>query len=196
MAEYFQLLRRDLTGSLPAPQWPAHTQLDHYRDELAPAIHAVLRMTQEQGGGRVPHLQAWQHQFITDAEFDPTLCLVASNGDGILGVAQCWTSSYIKNLVVHPRMQGRGLGRALLLNAFKVFQQRREGFVDLKVLEDNQRAQRFWRRQGFIATRLRRGIDTGGRLNDLEVMVKPLAGGTLADYLTLMPRDAPDADLP
>ena len=47
MAEYFQLLRRDLTTSLPAPQWPANTRLDHYRDELAPAIHAVLRMTQE-----------------------------------------------------------------------------------------------------------------------------------------------------
>jgi ribosomal protein S18 acetylase RimI-like enzyme len=58
--------------------------------------------------------------------------------------AQCWTSAYIKNLVVHPRAQRLGLGRALLLNAFKVFQQRREGFVDLKVLEDNLRAQRLY----------------------------------------------------
>jgi len=53
-----------------------------------------------------------------------------------------------------------------------------------------------WLRQAFTVTRLRCGIDTGGRLNDLQVMVKPLAGGTLADYLTLVPRDAPDADLP
>ena len=60
MSEYFQLLRRDLTASLPAPQWPAGTQLDHYRDELAPAIHAVLRMTQDQGGGRVPSLEEWR----------------------------------------------------------------------------------------------------------------------------------------
>ena len=89
MAEYFQLLRRDLTASLPAPLWPANTRLDYYRDELAPAIHAVLRMTQEQGGGRVASLEEWRRQFITDAEFDPTLCLVASNAEGILGVAQC-----------------------------------------------------------------------------------------------------------
>ena len=77
MTAYYQLLRRDLTGSLPAPQWPAGTVLDHYRDALAPAIHAVLRMTQDQGGGRVANLQTWQHRFITDAEFDPALCLVA-----------------------------------------------------------------------------------------------------------------------
>ena len=84
MADYFQLLRRDLTGSLPAPQWPADTRLDHYRDELAPAIHAVLRMTQDQGGGRVASLDDWRRQFVSDAECDPTLCLVASNAAGRL----------------------------------------------------------------------------------------------------------------
>ncbi len=73
MGEYYQLLRRDLTGSLPAPQWPANTRLDHYRDELAPAIHAVLRMTQDQDGGRVGHLEEWRQQFVTDADYDPTL---------------------------------------------------------------------------------------------------------------------------
>lgn len=150
MAEYFQLLRRDLTASLPAPQWPANTRLDHYRDELAPAIHAVLRMTQEQGGGRVASLEEWRRQFITDAEFDPTLCLVASNEDGILGVAQCWTSAFIKNLSIHPCAQGQGLGRALLLHAFDVFKQRGEPYVDLKVLESNQRARQLYESAGMV----------------------------------------------
>jgi len=68
-------------------------------------------------------------------------------------VAQCWTSAYIKNLVVHPRAQGRGLGRALLLHAFNVFQQRREGFVDLKVLEDNVRAQHLYESVGMHVVR-------------------------------------------
>ena len=150
MAEYFQLLRRDLTASLPAPQWPADTRLDHYRDELAPAIHAVLRMTQEQGGGRVASLEEWRRQFITDAEFDPTLCLVASNADGILGVAQCWTSAFIKNLSIHPCAQGQGLGRALLLHTFHVFKQRGEPYVDLKVLESNQRARQLYESAGMV----------------------------------------------
>lgn len=149
MADYFQLLRRDLTGSLPAPQWPADTRLDHYRDELAPAIHAVLRMTQDQGGGRVASLDDWRRLFVTDAEFDPTLCLVASNADGILGVAQCWTSAFIKNLAVHPCAQGQGLGRALLLHSFQVFKQRGEPYVDLKVLESNLRARRLYESAGM-----------------------------------------------
>jgi ribosomal protein S18 acetylase RimI-like enzyme len=150
LSEYYQLLRRDLTGSLPAPQWPAGTRLDHYRDALAPAIHAVLRMTQEQGGGRVPTLETWQQQFVTDAEFDPSLCLVASNDDGILGVAQCWTSAFIKNLSVHPCAQGQGLGRALLLHAFQVFKQRGEPCVDLKVLESNLRARQLYESAGMV----------------------------------------------
>lgn len=149
MSDYFQLLRRDLTGSLPAPQWPAGVQLDHYRDDLAPAIHAVLCLTQEQGGGRVPNLETWRHQFSTDAEFDPTLCLVVSNDDGILGVAQCWTSAFIKNLSIHPCAQGQGLGRALLLHSFQVFKQRGEPYVDLKVLESNGRARQLYESAGM-----------------------------------------------
>ena len=149
MADYFQLLRRDLTGSLPAPQWPADTRLDHYRDELAPAIHAVQRMTQDQGGGRVASLDDWRRQFVSDAECDPTLCLVASNADGILAVAQCWTSAFIKNLAVHPCAQGPGLGRALLLHSFQVFKQRGEPYVDLKVLESNLRARQLYESAGM-----------------------------------------------
>lgn len=149
MAEYFQLLRRDLTTALPAPQWPAGTQLDHYRADLAPAIHAVLRLTQDQGGGRVPNLETWQHQFTTDAEFDPTLCLVASNDEGIFAVAQCWTSAFIKNLSVHPCAQGQGLGRALLLHSFQTFKQRGEPYVDLKVRESNLRARQLYESAGM-----------------------------------------------
>nr|WP_189655493.1 N-acetyltransferase [Pseudomonas lurida] len=143
------MLRRDLTTALPAPQWPAGTQLDHYRADLAPAIHAVLRLTQDQGGGRVPNLETWQHQFTTDAEFDPTLCLVASNDEGILAVAQCWTSAFIKNLSVHPCAQGQGLGRALLLHSFQTFKQRGEPYVDLKVRESNLRARQLYESAGM-----------------------------------------------
>ena len=150
MTAYYQLLRRDLTKSLPAPQWPADTRLDHYRNELAPAIHAVLRMTQAQGGGHVANLDTWQQQVITDAEFDPTLCLVASNVDGILGVAQCWTSAFIEHLCIHPCAQGQGLGRALLLHSFQVFKQRGEPYVDLKVLESNRRARQLYESAGMV----------------------------------------------
>jgi ribosomal protein S18 acetylase RimI-like enzyme len=146
-------MRRNLAEVVPPFTWPTGVQLSEYRPELAAAVHHLMEMGYLDGGGRVPVLEVWQQRFETDPEYDPGLCFIALDAEGIVAVCQCWTSAYIKNLVVHPRAQGQGLGRALLLNAFKVFQQRREGFVDLKVLEDNLRAQRLYERVGMYVVR-------------------------------------------
>ena len=154
MAEQFCfLMRRNLTEAVPDFIWPQDIVLTHYRPELAEPVHQLMEMGYQQGGGRVPALDLWQRRFETDPEYDPSLCFIALDAQGVVGVAQCWTSAYIKNLVVHPRAQGRGLGRALLLHAFNVFQQRREGFVDLKVLEDNVRAQHLYESVGMRVVR-------------------------------------------
>ncbi|CAI8871213.1 mycothiol synthase [Pseudomonas sp. IT-P100] len=147
------LMRRNLVEVVPAITWPPGIVLHNYRPELAEAVHRLMELGYLEGGGRVPALDTWQQRFETDPEYDPSLCFIALDADGIVGVCQCWTSAYIKNLVVHPRAQGRGLGRALLLNAFNVFQQRHEGFVDLKVLEDNVRAQRLYESCGMYVVR-------------------------------------------
>ena len=139
--------------SLPAITWPQGIVLSDYRPELAHAVHQLMELGYQEGGGRVSALDVWQQRFETDPEYDPTLCFIALDAEGIVGVCQCWTSAFIKNLVVHPRAQGQGLGRALLLHAFNVFQQRREGFVDLKVLEDNLRAQRLYESAGMYVVR-------------------------------------------
>lgn len=146
-------MRRDFREDTPPICLPDGIQLSTYCIELAPAVHQLMQLGYEEGGGRVPPLDVWQQRFESDPEYDPALCLIASDLEGVVGVVQCWTSAYIKNLVVHPRAQRLGLGRALLLNAFKVFQQRREGFVDLKVLEDNLRAQRLYESAGMYRVR-------------------------------------------
>ncbi|KAE9643605.1 GNAT family N-acetyltransferase [Pseudomonas sp. PB106] len=146
-------MRRDLSEVAPDAQWPCDFELCVYREELAPAVHQLMQIGHRKGGGSVPPLEQWQRRFESDPEYDPTLCLIACDAEGVVGVALCWTSSYIKSLVVHPRAQGLGLGRALLLNAFKVFQQRREGFVDLRVLEDNLRAQQLYESAGMYVVR-------------------------------------------
>lgn len=146
-------MRRDLRADLPDIRWPDAVEVSTYRAQTAAAVHELMQLGHREGGGRVPAFEVWQQRFESDPEYDPALCFVASDADGVVGVAQCWTSSYIKNLVVHPRLKGHGLGRALLLNAFKVFQQRREGFVDLKVLEDNRRAQRLYENAGMYVVR-------------------------------------------
>jgi len=117
-----------------------------------------------------------------------TLVLVAD-----LGAPGVW---HIALLLVDQAQHGSGLAAQVLagLQAWAGGQGAR--WLRLGVVVGNLRAQRFWLRQGFTVTPLRRGIDTGGRPNDMQVMMKLLAGGTLADDLTLVPRDAPDADLP
>lgn len=69
-------------------------------------------------------------------------------------------------------------------------------WLRLGVVAGNARAERFWQARGFGEVRRREGVDTGGRVNDVRVLVKPLAGGTLADYLDRVPRDRPDSMLP
>ena len=149
-------MRRNLAEVVPAITWPRGIVLGEYCPESAEAVHRLMESGYEHGGGRVPALDLWQQRFATDPEYDPSLCFIALDAEGIVGVCQCWTSAYIKILVVHPRAQGQGLGRALLLHAFNVFQQRREGFVDLKVLEDNLRAQRLYESVGMSVVRRER----------------------------------------
>jgi ribosomal protein S18 acetylase RimI-like enzyme len=151
--DFCYLMRRNLAEAVPTITWPEGIVLSQYRPELAAAVHHLMELGYQEGGGRVPALEVWQQRFETDPEYDPALCFIALDADGIAGVCQCWTSAYIKNLAVHPRAQRLGLGRALLLQAFHVFQQRREGFVDLKVLEDNLRALRLYESAGMYVVR-------------------------------------------
>ena len=75
------------------------------------------------------------------------------DGNGIAGVAQCWTSAFVKDLAVRPRLRRRGLGSALLLQAFRTFRERGAAFVDLKVVADNlSGALRLYRSHGMRET--------------------------------------------
>ena len=66
-------------------------------------------------------------------------------------------------------------------------------FLRLGVVLGNDRAVRFWRREGYRETRRRDGFVVGQQSNVLLVMAKPLDGGTLDEYLSMVPRDRPGA---
>ncbi|MCV2358223.1 GNAT family N-acetyltransferase [Paucibacter sp. TC2R-5] len=68
-------------------------------------------------------------------------------------------------------------------------------WLRLGVVVGNVRAERFWASQGFVELRQRHGVPSGSRLNSIRVMLKPLAGATQAEYLALVARDRPDAQL-
>ena len=65
-------------------------------------------------------------------------------------------------------------------------------WVRLAVVEGNVRAERFWEKAGFTEVRRHHAAEMGQRLNTLRIMVKPLAGGALAGYYALIPRDRPE----
>jgi len=144
-----QLLRKDLDDLLDIPQWPTGIRVGVLRADLMEPVHALLKLGYRDGGGSVEGFAEWRDRFISDAEFDPSLCLIAMDEHGLVGVALCWTSTYIKDLVVHPRRRGQGLGLALLRQAFKVFASRGEAFVDLKVMENNRVARQLYERAGM-----------------------------------------------
>lgn len=145
-AAHYWLMRRDLGPALDHPGWPNAVRLVEFTAQNAPAIHQLLMLGGEHGGGRVADYPTWMDAFDADPEFDRTLCFVLEDAQGVVAVAQCWTSAFIRNLVVHPRAHRQGLGLALLNKAFAVFRERGEGHVDLKVMESNLGARRLYER--------------------------------------------------
>jgi predicted GNAT superfamily acetyltransferase len=67
-------------------------------------------------------------------------------------------------------------------------------FMRLGVVQGNARAERFWASEGYVRVRDRPGIPMGPRTVTVQVMVKPIAGGSLDHYVALVPRDRTDDD--
>lgn len=154
MAQTFVLrMRRELSGAIEPPVWPAGVVLRTLsakpEKKLAQAAHAVLEAGFWEGGGGAPVFRQWWKAVSRDDEFDPALFFLAVDGGNVIGMAQCWTSSFIKDLAVHPSARRRGLGRALMLATFHVFAQRGSTHVDLKVREENAAAQALYRSIGM-----------------------------------------------
>jgi ribosomal protein S18 acetylase RimI-like enzyme len=138
------LMRRDLDGPIAPPVWPAGVSVQTLGakpdQKLLKAAHAVLEPGYWEGGGGAPIFRQWWKALHKDKEYDPALVLIATDGEGVAGLAQCWTSAFVKDLAVAPRMRRKGLGRALMLHAFSEFARRGAAHVDLKVREDNEGA--------------------------------------------------------
>ncbi len=154
MAQHCVLrMRRELSGVIEQPRWPRGVAVKTLAGKLdrkvARDAHAVLEAGFWEGGGGAPIFRQWWNALRKDSEFDPALVFLAVSRDGVIGMAQCWTSAFVKDLAVHPRERQRGIGRALMLTAFHAFARRSAAYVDLKVREENENAQRLYRDLGM-----------------------------------------------
>ena len=100
---------------------------------------------------------------------------------------------HIGLFIVATSRHGTGDARAMHDALVHWFSLQGVQWVRLGVVEGNLRAERFWERCGYIETRKRHGLVMGQRTNTVRVMMMPLAGGTVDEYLALVPRDRPDA---
>jgi ribosomal protein S18 acetylase RimI-like enzyme len=134
----YVLMRRDLRETIMEPVWPEGLSLTAFSQDRAAEAHALLQLAYADGGGSVPPFGEWWPRLSADSEYDSDLCfLVCDSGGSAAGFAQCWTTPFIKDFVVHPRHRRRGVGRALLSHIFRAFQGRGAGSVDLKVHTGN-----------------------------------------------------------
>lgn len=149
----FLMLARDLEMPFPEPQWPEGITLAPFTEADAAACHKVLLRAYAEGGGNiVSSLEDWWRDTGSDPEFDPELVFLAKTEDGtIAGLAICWTSSFVKDIVVDPAFQRRGIGEALLLAAFAALKARGHSRIGLKLKADNTSgARRLYDRLGFV----------------------------------------------
>jgi ribosomal protein S18 acetylase RimI-like enzyme len=144
-------LRKHLLGDLAQPVWPAGTRLAALSAVDPPALHLILAAAYANGFGSVPPFEAWWSGLTADSEYDPALVFIAADKtDQPIGIAQCWTSGFVKDVAVMPAWRNRGIGEALLREAFHAFHRRGLAHVDLKVVTGNAPAIALYRRIGMV----------------------------------------------
>jgi GNAT superfamily N-acetyltransferase len=91
--------------------------------------------------------------------------------------------------IVATDLHGKGAAREIYDGLEAWMRERGAQWIRLGVVAGNARAQRFWEKMGYVEVRRRLAVPMGAKVNDIRVMVKPLAGGAIADYLARVARD-------
>jgi GNAT superfamily N-acetyltransferase len=118
--------------------------------------------------------------------------------DELIGIADLIEDLFIAHVwhlglfVIATRLHGRGVGRALYESLEGWVKSRGCDWIRLGVVVGNARAERFWPQCGYREVRMRLGVPYGKSVNDIRVMVKPLAGGSMKEYLAAVARDRPE----
>lgn len=144
-------LRRDLAVPFPEPVWPEGIGLVLFSETMAEELHALLEEGYAKGEGDVAPFADWWQALSSDPEYDAELVFVAQAADGqLVGLAQCWNSGFLKDLVVAPGWRRQGIGEALVLRVFEAMKNRYHADLDLKVKPSNSGAIRFYKRLGMV----------------------------------------------
>jgi ribosomal protein S18 acetylase RimI-like enzyme len=95
-------------------------------------------------------------------------------------------------LIVDEAEQGSGLAQQVFDALIAWAVARGALYLRLGVLAPNERGARFWQRQGLVEVKQRPDTPYGALRHTVRVLVKPLSGGSVADYLSRVARDRPE----
>jgi len=109
-----------------------------------------------------------------------------------LCAAHVW---HIALFLVATRLHGQGVAHEIFGALETWMRDAGAQWLRLGVVAGSARAARFWTRHGFREVRIRTGVDTGGPLNDIRVLVEPLEDRDVVEYLASVPRDQPGSTL-
>jgi len=136
-------------NGLREPTWPHGVRPRTFEPGDARSLHSLLEHGYRRGGGSVAAFETWWPQMTTDAEYDPQLWFLAEFQGTLVGAVLCWTSAFVKDVVVHESWRRRGLAEALLRQAFSVLSTRGATAVELKVEATNHSAVHLYERLGM-----------------------------------------------
>jgi GNAT superfamily N-acetyltransferase len=176
------------------------------RDADVPRLQEFLEANPEYDvavNGKPPGANAAREEFDArpppDFRYDRRWLLRVDDDDGTTaGVADVVANLlapavwHIGLFIVATRLYGSGAAQRIYGALEQWIRDGGAKWIRLGVVAGNARAERFWERLGYLEVRRRLAVPMGERVNDLRVMMKPLAGGTVAEYLALVARDRPE----
>lgn len=155
---HFLRMQIDMSEPPPAPAWPAGVVVAPFRpEEDLAAVHACMHEAfAHEWSFRQEAIDDWRKRKLEDPRFDASLWAIARGGGEVCGVALStagqFEMGFVNALAVRPAWRRRGLGLALLRQAFTWFWERGERRVGLGVDTENPTdARRLYERAGMRA---------------------------------------------
>lgn len=145
------LMRRDLTAPVAPAPLPVGVSIVPFDKDIANESRELMRRVYQgelnDGGISFDGFWLW---LTSKPEYDRDLVFVATANGAVVGFCLCWSTPYIKDLVVDEAWRRRGVGTVLLTHAMQAFVRRGATSVDLKTDVHNTTAQSLYKRLGFV----------------------------------------------
>jgi ribosomal protein S18 acetylase RimI-like enzyme len=147
---------RMLDEEIAAPSWLAGVSVRPYDDRDGPTVKSLLDDAYAWDAHYAPQTYvAWRDYMTDHDEFDPSLWFVVARNREIVACALHWKEhnrrGWLKDIAVHERMRGAGIGKSLIRHGLLAYAQRGVDRVGLKVDEANPTgAPGLYAREGFV----------------------------------------------